>query len=269
MQQVHSASHSPATLPAVVDVESAVVWAKNVSLARARHAPSEWKASMVQTMFCVHTLSASLLTTCLAYACSGSTWCGQSCIQLERNPYNCGACGHSCLTAQGPLFYSLPSCKNSTCSYRCLNDLSGPQFSDPAKCTTSCFPADASVHLASGASVRISALRPGNRVLVARSDGALAYSDVYMMSHAEGTATAPYILLRTAVGATLRLSPLHFAYVADSTMVPFSARREVQAQHVRPGQHVWVVAGPANATHLQLARVTGEWGGHAAGEGAA
>ena len=92
-----------------------------------------------------------------------------------------------------------------------------------------CFPADATVELASGATKPLEQLQLGERVRVdARGGGGGAdsadadFAPVYFFGHADPHATATFVALRLAGGAVLTLSPTHYVPVG-------AARREVYA----------------------------------------
>ena len=87
--------------------------------------------------------------------------------------------------------------------------------------------------------------------------GALATSEVYMISHAEHTVTAPFVAIHTAAGATLRLSPQHFTFITKTASQPFEERLEVEGRHVCTGDYVWVVPPQQNSSKLVSALVTG------------
>jgi len=83
--------------------------------------------------------------------------------------------------------------------------------------TAACFPADATVTLASGATVRMDALAIGDAVAV----GGGRFSDVFAFSHADAAAAAALVELSLAPpadacaagGASLRLTPGHYLSV--------------------------------------------------------
>ena len=69
-----------------------------------------------------------------------------------------------------------------------------------------CFPADATVRLASGATKTMAELQLGDAVL----DAAGAYSPVYFFSHADKDVAAPFIDVALESGHLLSLSPDHY-----------------------------------------------------------
>ena len=75
--------------------------------------------------------------------------------------------------------------------------------------TQACFPADATVRLASGAAKAMSQLQLGDAVL----DASGAYSEVYFFSHADGDVAATFVDVTLASGYKLSLSPDHYLVV--------------------------------------------------------
>lgn len=89
-----------------------------------------------------------------------------------------------------------------------------------------CFPATASVMLASGQAVPMRALRLGDEV----ATGGGRVSIVYAFSHADGREAVrhPFVRLATAAGVSLTASPGHYVYVLggmDRQLVPAAAVR--------------------------------------------
>ncbi|MGD9509440.1 MAG: hypothetical protein AB7X49_12925, partial [Geminicoccaceae bacterium] len=56
-----------------------------------------------------------------------------------------------------------------------------------------CFPADATVMTDAGVAKAMTEVRLGDRVLVARPDGTLGYEEVYLNTHRDAVASAPYV----------------------------------------------------------------------------
>ena len=75
--------------------------------------------------------------------------------------------------------------------------------------SSSCFPANATVQLVSGASKTMAELEVGDRVLV----DANTYSDVYMFSHRYADFSGPFVAITTASGEELMLTADHYLYV--------------------------------------------------------
>ena len=126
-----------------------------------------------------------------------------------------------------------------------------------------CFPADATVELASGATKPLEQLQLGERVRVdARGGGGGGGADsadadfapVYFFGHADPHATATFVALRLAGGAVLTLSPTHYVPVG-------AARREVYAIDVVLGDVLWVVDDAAAARGEIAADDGGDDGG--------
>jgi len=77
----------------------------------------------------------------------------------------------------------------------------------------SCFPASATVRAASGADVRMDALRVGDAVASAAVGGAT--TDVFLFTHADAGAISRFVVLSTGSGRRpLVVSPGHYVYLA-------------------------------------------------------
>lgn len=72
-----------------------------------------------------------------------------------------------------------------------------------------CFPADATVELASGATVRMADLATGDAVRVS----ATAFSPVFMWTHKMATGTFDFLRLTTSTGSALTVTPGHYLWV--------------------------------------------------------
>lgn len=81
-----------------------------------------------------------------------------------------------------------------------------------------CFPSDALVTLSSGRTVRMDALRVGDRV----QTSAGAFSRVFMFTHRVAGGSNSFVELRTAAGRSLRASAGHLLY-ADGALRPARA----------------------------------------------
>ena len=81
--------------------------------------------------------------------------------------------------------------------------------SPPASSSSSCFPANATVQLDSGATKTMAQLEVGDRVLV----DANTYSDVYMFSHRYTDFSGPVVAIITESGEELMLTADHYLYV--------------------------------------------------------
>lgn len=116
---------------------------------------------------------------------------------------------------------------------------------------SSCFPADATVTLASGRVVRMDALHVGDRVAV----GGGAFSDVYLWTHRDAAATPSMVRLATAGGASLRVTPGHLVYVAAAAAAP----RLVPAADVTVGDALVLdpAANASAAVVVTVGRVAG------------
>lgn len=74
-----------------------------------------------------------------------------------------------------------------------------------------CFPADATVELENGATVRMSSLSIGDVVKV----GVNKYSRVFMFTHKMAESVHKFVTLKTASGVSLSLTKGHYLYVND------------------------------------------------------
>ncbi|GAB0493983.1 hypothetical protein MMPV_005271 [Pyropia vietnamensis] len=72
-----------------------------------------------------------------------------------------------------------------------------------------CFPADATVELASGVTVRMADLATGDEVRVSVG----AFSPVFMWTHKIASGTYKFLRLTTSAGSTLTLTPGHYLWV--------------------------------------------------------
>jgi hypothetical protein len=102
-----------------------------------------------------------------------------------------------------------------------------------------CFPATATVQLEDGSIKAMPDVRLGDRVLVARADGGLGYEDVYLNTHKDHAAAAPYVELTLASGRVLTLSPRHFIPVAGGPEQAWAEHVAKGADEVRAGDLVW------------------------------
>jgi len=121
----------------------------------------------------------------------------------------------------------------------------------PAKC----FPADATVVLESGATIRMDALRVGDRVQALAPDGTLTFQPVYLFGHQSASLTSEFVGVLPAGNdrATLWLTPDHYlpvvspasdpACFAAPTLMTISCARTVPAGWVKPGDIVFVAPG--------------------------
>jgi hypothetical protein len=109
--------------------------------------------------------------------------------------------------------------------------------------TPACFPATAKVRLEDGAEKAMADVRLGDRVLVARADGSLGHEEIYLNTHKDAAAAAPYVELALASGRTLTLSPRHFIPTAGAAGEAFAANVVKAADEVRVGDLVWSRGG--------------------------
>ena len=88
-------------------------------------------------------------------------------------------------------------------------------------------------------------LHTGDVVRSVLPDGSLGWSPVVGTSHYSRDAPSRYLALRTAAGATLRLSPLHFLPVGAGDAActgGYGAATWTAAEAVRVGDGLWVVS---------------------------
>jgi hypothetical protein len=104
-----------------------------------------------------------------------------------------------------------------------------------------CFPADATVELASGETRRMDELAVGDVVRV----GPTEYSPVFMFTHRAADAAADLVSLETACGARIRLTAGHYIYANGAL---------VAAAHVRVGDAL-ALGGGGGAAAAVVARV--------------
>jgi hypothetical protein len=149
--------------------------------------------------------------------------CGQYC-QIDANCQGYVNCCSDCVC----------------CPAGSPNVATGCGFCVPENC--GCFPAEALATTASGAAVRMDALRVGDRVLAARPDGSTFFDEIYMFGHRDGAAAASFVRLETAGGDALRLTADHHLFVLRA-----GARMEVPAADAIVGDLVHVVRAGAAA----------------------
>lgn len=101
------------------------------------------------------------------------------------------------------------------------DDTDGNRNDDNA---SACFPAAASVQLESGKKLPIEHLKVGDRILVALN----TYSEVFMFSHADHSATTRFVQIHTArqTEGPLVISSGHYVHVSGRGLVAASAIRQ-------------------------------------------
>lgn len=116
-----------------------------------------------------------------------------------------------------------------------------------------CFPAEASVTLASGAQKSIGDLRPGERVLAA-AGGELVYSEVLVFLDRDPVTWKLFYTLHTEAGARLSLTAAHLVFVSGGNCSEGGALGAVYASDAQPGQCVLVSRGEVGRG--RLSRIT-------------
>jgi hypothetical protein len=102
-----------------------------------------------------------------------------------------------------------------------------------------CFPGDALVTDATAHTKPISEVRIGDRLQVVRSDGTLGFEEVYLLTHSDATAFAPYLSVALDSGRTLTLSARHFVPTAARLDAGWDSRLLKGANELRSGDAVW------------------------------
>lgn len=151
--------------------------------------------------------------------------------------------GATCDNEAGPQLKAL--CQQAGGGYLCTNDrftCTGFPCEDDAKavctqagldysgCDDGCFPADAQVELESGVMKRMGDLRVGDRVRVSATE----FSDVLVFSHQLERVNVEFVVISTADGASIRLTPNHYLYV-NGTLT--AARRVAVGDMLRRIRH--------------------------------
>lgn len=109
-----------------------------------------------------------------------------------------------------------------------------------------CFPGSATVHLEKGGTKLVKDLRPGDRVLVADTEGRLLYSDfLTFLDREDGSHKLFYVIETRQPRARLLLTAAHLLFVApqqnQSEAAGPASSRALFASRVRPGQRVFVL----------------------------
>lgn len=109
-----------------------------------------------------------------------------------------------------------------------------------------CFPGSATVHLEKGGTKLVKDLRPGDRVLVADTEGRLLYSDfLTFLDREDGSHKLFYVIETRQPQARLLLTAAHLLFVApqqnQSEAAGPASGRALFASRVRPGQRIFVL----------------------------
>jgi hypothetical protein len=148
----------------------------------------------------------------------------------------------------------------------CWKDTHHECFFGICACMANCFPADATVEVASRGRVPMAQLNYGDRALARdRASGELVHREVYLFGHRDaGTVNPNYVSLKTAAGPTLQLSASHYIPVCASACDSAQPAMEAKyASEVRVGDLVLVMAAGGQAT--QLSAVVEAWQSAAVG----
>eukprot|EP00178_Gracilaria_changii_P013059 TRINITY_DN3677_c0_g1_i1.p1 TRINITY_DN3677_c0_g1~~TRINITY_DN3677_c0_g1_i1.p1 ORF type:complete len:660 (+),score=92.94 TRINITY_DN3677_c0_g1_i1:373-2352(+) len=102
-----------------------------------------------------------------------------------------------------------------------------------------CFPAEATVLLDDGSTIRMESLRVGDRVQVDTSDlGEPVFSDVFMFSHQDPNIVSSFVSIEGSHGQTLHVSPGHYIYI-NGKLLP---ARQVRSRDVLQSQEQQILA---------------------------
>ncbi|NXH19395.1 SHH protein, partial [Bucco capensis] len=108
-----------------------------------------------------------------------------------------------------------------------------------------CFPGTATVHLEQGGTKLVKDLSPGDRVLVADTEGRLLYSDfLTFLDREDGSHKLFYVIETRQPRAQLLLTAAHLLFVApqhNQSQAGTLSSRALFASRVRPGQLVYVL----------------------------
>lgn len=108
-----------------------------------------------------------------------------------------------------------------------------------------CFPGSATVHLEQGGTKLVKDLRPGDRVLVADTEGRLLYSDfLTFLDREDGSHKLFYVIETRQPRARLLLTAAHLLFVApqqNQSQAGAASSRALFASRVRPGQRIFVL----------------------------
>ncbi|NWY67130.1 SHH protein, partial [Erithacus rubecula] len=105
-----------------------------------------------------------------------------------------------------------------------------------------CFPGSATVHLEKGGTKLVKDLRPGDRVLVADTEGRLLYSDfLTFLDREDGSHKLFYVIETRQPRARLLLTAAHLLFVAPQHNQSQAGGRALFASRVRPGQRIFVL----------------------------
>ena len=117
----------------------------------------------------------------------------------------------------------------------------------PAPSPPPCFPSSSMVTLATGVSVRIDSLREGSRILAATADGTLTTDEVSALSIARPHARASFVVVTTASGARLSLTPEHHVAVGDACCTTLKKAKDLLANQDR----LWRVEPAARGERMR------------------
>ncbi|NXD39829.1 SHH protein, partial [Copsychus sechellarum] len=105
-----------------------------------------------------------------------------------------------------------------------------------------CFPGSATVQLEKGGTKLVKDLRPGDRVLVADTEGRLLYSDfLTFLDREDGSHKLFYVIETRQPRARLLLTAAHLVFVAPQQNQSQAGGRALFASRVRPGQRIFVL----------------------------
>jgi hypothetical protein len=127
---------------------------------------------------------------------------------------NASSCVCTCATYNGDLPGNCNNCA-SNCQAFCNSTM------QIYACTTTCFPASATVELENGTIKTMANLAIGDKVLV--GDGS-KYSEIFMFSHRDTDADSVFLNIRTTSGDALLLTPDHYLYLNRTLVIARNAK---------------------------------------------
>jgi len=153
--------------------------------------------------------------------------------------------------------WDVPVCKscNTIFGQGCAGAASHVKFScgDHTTSGNPCFPSSSRATLANGKSVRLDALKEGDKIVAAAADGSVTTGTVSLLSIAKPGAEATFVNLTTSAGKSITLTAGHHLPVG-----PTCCESLKKAKDVTVGETVWAEAADAasRTTVASIAHVT-------------